>query len=125
MWKFLLLSLVYGCSAIAAGGRDAEGLTPLHRAAAEGNAGRVTALLREGADPLALDARMGTSPLHKAVYSGNSATVEILLEAGSLVDQPSASIGNTALHDAVSFRRGAGSLRDQSFAWLPAGVGDP
>ena len=85
--------------------RDAEGLTPLHLAAARGDHSRVEKLLRQKADVLTLDSKMGTSALHKAVYSGDALTVELLLKAGALVNQQSASIGNTPLHDAISFRR--------------------
>jgi ankyrin repeat protein len=83
--------------------RDAEGLTPLHRAAGLGQTAEVARLLGLGADPLAVDSRMGVSVLHKAVYSGNAETVRLLLARGAGVDAISPSIGNTPLHDAISF----------------------
>ena len=96
-------------SAFGFGSRDAEGLTPLHHAAARGDHARVQKLLRQKADVLALDSKMGTSALHKAVYSGDAETVELLLKAGALTNLQSPSIGNTPLHDAISFRK-AGDL---------------
>ncbi len=86
--------------------RDSEGLTPLHRAAGAGDTALVTKLLQQGADPLALDSKMGVSVLHKAVYSGNAATLKVLLQAGALVNLQSPSNGDTPLHDALYFRRG-------------------
>ena len=86
--------------------RDAEGLTALHRAAGSGNVRLVETLLRDGADPLAMDSVMGVSVLHKAIYSGSAATVGLLLSRGALVDVQSPSNGNTPLHDAIYFRNG-------------------
>jgi ankyrin repeat protein len=101
MTLFLWLS-----SAAWAVNRDAEGLTPLHRAAGIGNLKQVKALTAKGADVLALDSHMGVSVLHKAVYSGNPEVVDFLLKRGALIDLQSPSNGNTPLHDAIYFRKG-------------------
>lgn len=84
---------------------DAEGLTPLHRAAGEGNVLRVRQLLVTES-PLIVDARMGVSVLHKAVYSGNAKVVKLVLDHGAktIINLQSPSSGNTPLHDSLYFK---------------------
>jgi ankyrin repeat protein len=106
MLKKLVTSLILVSALAHASPRDTDGLTPLHRAAGEGNTSLVSTLLDQGEDPFALDAKMGVSVLHKAVYSGNASTVELLLARGALVNLASPSNGNTPLHDALYFRSG-------------------
>ena len=106
MLKLSILALLFSLAASAAPARGSEGLTPLHRAAGEGDTARVARLLEEGADVLALDSRIGVSVLHKAIYSGNGETVALLLEKGALINLQSPSNGDTPLHDAIYFRRG-------------------
>ncbi len=56
--------------------------TPLHAAAASGDAAAIGILLRHGADVQGLD-QDGISPLHRAVQSGSIAAVDRLLAAGA------------------------------------------
>ena len=61
--------------------RDRIG-TPLHHAAARGQAAVVALLLEAGADPNALT-RYGATALHRAAWRGDRASVERLLAAGA------------------------------------------
>jgi ankyrin repeat protein len=61
--------------------RDRIG-TPLHHAAARGQATVVALLLEAGADPNALT-RHGATALHRAAYRGDRASAELLLAAGA------------------------------------------
>lgn len=78
-----------------------DGLTPLMVAAGLGQSQTVELLLTAGAQPLAIEPRMGATALHKAAQSGNADTICMLLDAGAFIDQQSPSLGNTALMDAV------------------------
>ena len=62
--------------------RDADGWTPLHRAAQQGHHEVVTSLLSAGADPDLQDAR-GWTPLHRAAQKGHHEVVTSLLSAGA------------------------------------------
>lgn len=80
------LTVVCFLAALCASGRIAfseeEGgatLTPLHRAAYEGQVGEVRKLLEAGADVMARTDRQVT-PLHLAVLQGHLEVVEVLLE---------------------------------------------
>ena len=58
--------------------------TPLHLAAAVGNAAQVQDLLATGSDPNAPDTVIGTTPLHLAAgYSDSVEVVRLLLDAGA------------------------------------------
>ena len=68
--------------------KDARGddvLTPLHRAAMNGQVEAVRALLKAGADVNAQD-KYEVTPLHFAAYSGHDKAVHVLLEAGANVN---------------------------------------
>jgi ankyrin repeat protein len=78
-----------------------DGLTPLMVAAGLGQSQTVELLLTAGAQPLAIEPRMGATALHKAAQSGNADIICMLLAAGAFIDQQSPSLGNTALMDAV------------------------
>jgi ankyrin repeat protein len=84
---------------------DKEGLTPLHRAAGEGDIAKLRELLPHES-PLTLDQKMGVSVLHKAVYSGNAEAVRLVLVYGgsAIVNLQSPSNGNTPLHDSIYFK---------------------
>jgi serine/threonine-protein phosphatase 6 regulatory ankyrin repeat subunit B len=78
---------------------SANGLTVLHRAISNENAGMVATLLRRGATvnhPLP----DGATPLHTAVFLQNSEIVDILLQFQANVDRPMAD-GTAPLHSAV------------------------
>lgn len=62
---------------------DADGLTPLMRAAARGDAAEVSTLLAGGADPNAAHAEVRVTLLMFAAYSGHDAVVQILLDKGA------------------------------------------
>lgn len=88
-------------SATMAGGRStgdagAFGTTPLHTAAAAGDAAGVRRLIEAGA---AVDARdqFGRSPLHDAARSGREGVIRLLLEAGAGATAADA-YGVTPLH---------------------------
>jgi ankyrin repeat protein len=104
MKKTIIYLVLSALSALGSSTTD-DGLTPLHIAAGRGDTAKVKALLEGGADPNALDSKIGVSVLHKAVYSGNAETVEILLEHGSLINLQSPSNGDTPLHDSIYFKR--------------------
>lgn len=62
---------------------DADGLTPLMRAAARGDAAQVTALIGSGADANLAHAEARITPLMFAAYSGHDAVVQLLLDMGA------------------------------------------
>ena len=77
----------------------APGWTRLHRAVWDGDAGKISRLLEEGADLHAAD-NHGHTPLHAAAGHGNPAIIAALIEAGA---DPYArdKHGETPLHKAV------------------------
>ena len=64
-------------------GRDGAGWTPLQRAAEEGNAEVVTALLAGGADSEARRGRHDWTALHYAAWFGEADMVKALIEGGA------------------------------------------
>lgn len=62
---------------------DADGLTPLMRAAARGETAQVTSLLAGGADPNQAHAELRLTPLMFAAYGGHDAVVQLLLDKGA------------------------------------------
>jgi ankyrin repeat protein len=78
------------------------GITPLHRAAWEGDSQKVTELLSSGVDPNIQD-RDGYVPLHDAALQGHVEIVSILLQAGALVDIQDKDFQYTPLHDAARY----------------------
>ena len=84
----------------------ADNLTPLQLAALQDDAGAVTSLLAEGADPNVVDA-YGWSSLHFAVPLSGSGVVSALLEAGA--DPNTRTVdGVTALH--LAARQGTSAV---------------
>ncbi|WP_240167849.1 ankyrin repeat domain-containing protein [Streptomyces noursei] len=67
----------------------------------DGDAERVSALLRRGADPSARDTAGGLTALMIAAGRGDAATVRLLLAAGADVYTADSRGGGTALHKAV------------------------
>lgn len=82
-----------------------DGLTPLMVACGLGQAQAAALLLTAGADPLAMESRMGAAAIHKAAQSGNADVIALLLEHGAFIDHQSPVLGNTALMDAVLHKR--------------------
>jgi ankyrin repeat protein len=63
--------------------KDAEGCTPLHRAASGNDLSLVTALVKAGADVNAKDNR-GDAPIHKAARrTGTFPTIRVLVDLGA------------------------------------------
>ncbi len=78
-----------------------ERKTPLHRAAAAGEADWVRSLIRQGADVNAGDAQ-GHTPLHDAAREGHSEIVTLLLDAGADPNAVATEAGDqTPLLDAI------------------------
>jgi uncharacterized protein len=73
----------------------ADGSTPLLQAAYEGDAARVAALLKAGANPRIAN-RFGASPVGEAALRGDAAVLQLLLQAGADPESPNAE-GQTAL----------------------------
>jgi ankyrin repeat protein len=82
--------------------RDDKGRSPLHYAAAEGDADTVQLLLANGADPNARDAA-GVTPLVMAHATGTSAVVELLRGRGACQSASDSDyLGRTPLHHAAA-----------------------
>mgnify|MGYP001395700237 FL=1 len=65
---------------------DYDGRTPLHLAAAEGQAEMTAHLLRRGADITQLD-RWGNTPLREAIRHRHDSIIELLIAAGAVLRQ--------------------------------------
>ena len=74
---------------------DEGGNTPLHLAAAKGNAAVARLLLQRGADAEAMNGNGWTS-LHAAAYFGYVSVIDVLLRAGASVDRPAREDQRTA-----------------------------
>ncbi len=92
----VLLALSVVLLAWQAPAADADGLTPLMRAAGRGDSGAVTALLAGGADVNAAHASLRLTPLMFAAYGGHDATVRLLLEKGATANLKDASGASAA-----------------------------
>ncbi len=79
--------------------QDAEGCTPLHRAAASGSVSAVAWLLDHGANPQAMNAN-GQTALHLAARANRADSIALLLERGASLSATDHQ-GNTALHIAA------------------------
>lgn len=95
-------------------GVDAYGRSPLHDAAARGDAAAVSALLAAGSDPDAADDN-GWTPLHFAAQARSAAVAGLLLDAGARVD-PVDAHGNTPLWRATFESRGDGAVIERLLA---------
>ena len=73
----------------------ADGSTPLLQAAYDGDAAKVAALLKGGADPRIANA-FGASPMGEAARRGDAAVIGLLLKAGADPESPNPE-GQTAL----------------------------
>ena len=85
--------------------RNCKGETPLHRAAADGDAGRVRKLLL-GGFPVNVRDCAGWAPLPEAAARGHVGAARVLLEFGADATA-GAHDGTTPLHDAVASGTGA------------------
>jgi Ankyrin repeats (3 copies) len=65
---------------------DADGLSPLMRAAARGDAATVTSLVAAGAEVNAAHEALRLTPLMFAAYSGHDAVVQVLLDRGAIAN---------------------------------------
>jgi ankyrin repeat protein len=77
----------------------AQGVTPLHTAAYDGNRDLCSLLLSHGAQTEARDDRLFT-PMHYACYMGHTAVINLLQERGARSDAR-AKVGQTPLHSCV------------------------
>ncbi|MDR0494446.1 MAG: ankyrin repeat domain-containing protein [Treponema sp.] len=80
--------------------RKADGLAPLHYAAAEGHEGFIEFLLEKKAN-VNIKNSSGSAPLHEAARSGNTDIIKLLVKNGAEVSAQDA-MGNSALHVAVA-----------------------
>ena len=116
---------------------DEPGLTPLHKAALQGDTATIAALRDAGADPNAMAKGRGT-PLHEAASGGHPEAIAALRDAGA-DPNARAKCRRTPLHEAASWGhpKAIAALRDAGadlnartwFGWTPmhkaAGHGQP
>lgn len=81
----IVLAAVAGSGGCGREARDAEGGTPLLRAAERGDLARVRHLLLDRAEPEAVD-RCHWTPLMKAALNGHAEVVDTLLAGGALTE---------------------------------------
>jgi ankyrin repeat protein len=92
-----------------------DGMTALHWAAQQGNAGEITMLVRAGAKVDAVTRNGSYTPLHLAARDGRGDAVKALIKAGANVNAPTSSGGALPLH----FAAGVGD-RESILALLDA-----
>lgn len=85
-----ILQLFDSCSSLTPDDLDTSGWSPLHRAAAFGNANDVRVLIRLGANPRRQVGLLNWSPLHLATLWRNNAVIEELVKprCGLRINQP-------------------------------------
>lgn len=81
---------------------DADGFTPLLKAAREGLTEMTKLLLAKGANPNHLDVWMGANAGHKAGYWGRTEVMKLLVKSKMEINARGLSNGYTPLHDSVS-----------------------
>ena len=79
---------------------DAQGNTPLHAAALQGDVGIIQKLLAKGAD-LAAKNKNGETPLHRACWYGNLDAARLLVAKGAVLKAADAA-GRTPLDHALA-----------------------
>lgn len=83
-------SVVLAAVVLAGAVQDPDGLTPLMRAAARGDAAQVTALLDKGADPQAVTPAQRITALMCASYFGHAGVIAVLKARGASIAQKDA-----------------------------------
>ena len=106
----LLLTLVSWQAAGAVNAADGEGLTPLMRAAARGDAAEVTALLAKRADVNFQAEATRLTALMCAAYFGHTEVVKALLARGATPDLKDASGASAADWAGAGSRDAAGDV---------------
>ena len=83
-------TVVFTVFVLAGTVQDPDGLTPLMRAAARGDATQVTSLLDKGADPNAATPAQRITALMCASYFGHTAVIRVLMARGASIAQKDA-----------------------------------
>lgn len=97
---------------------DADGLTPLMRAAARGDTAAVTALVAAAADVNAPHAELRLTALMFAAYGGHDAVVRLLLEKGAAANLKDANGASAADWAAQGGHEGTAGLLAKAGAQL-------
>lgn len=101
----------------APAGADADGLTPLMRAAARGDVAAVTAALG-GTDVNAAHAEARLTPLMFAAYFGHDAVVRLLLDRGATANLKDATGASAADWASTASHEGTATLLQKAGAQL-------
>ncbi|MEZ5286767.1 MAG: ankyrin repeat domain-containing protein [Vicinamibacterales bacterium] len=103
MWPSPLADRVPAQAATGANQPDADGLTPLMKAAARGSAADVASLITDGADVNLATRDQRVTPLMFAAYFGHEAIVRALIDKGARLEvkdaQGAAAVDWAALGD--------------------------
>lgn len=83
-------TVVLAVAVLAGATQDPDGLTPLMRAAARGDAAQVTALLDKGAAPDASTPAQRITALMCAAYFGHARVITVLVSRGASIAQKDA-----------------------------------
>jgi len=83
-------TVVLAVAVLAGATQDPDGLTPLMRAAARGDAAQVTALLDKGAAPDASTPAQRITALMCAAYFGHTRVITVLVSRGASITQKDA-----------------------------------
>jgi len=114
----VMLAFCVALLAVQAPAVNADGLSPLMRAAARGDTAAVTTLVAGGADVNAAHASLRLTPLMFAAYGGHDGVVRLLLEKGATANLKDTNGASAADWAAQGGHDGTGAIVGKAGAQL-------